>query len=1368
MMSGGMTGMMKRLMVVSVAAFAAEAIVADDGLGSVRMTPILHHLSVPREAVDLGGMWEFTKIPNVKTTVTNAEGKVSQRLVDRPVAESLKLAKNWTPQEVPSVARLRAPDEDGYFRRKIEIRGEWLKRRIVLHFELAYRTFAVNVNGRDVGLYRRWGVPTDVDITKYVKEGENELVVCVRDDGSRWEDRNGPDWRPGWASGELGIRRPVHLEIMDRVYIRDVVTRCEVGATNVFHAEVIVANAGSTPCEAKVSASVAATWQADAQTVTVPAGGEAVIRFDRPWPNALLWTPDDPNLYFLDVTVEGRDAFRRRFGFCEVKVVRDRILFNGNPVMLRRGDECLAPSKGERIKKIAFNRRCGATGARLWIDYERACDVADEMGYFYTPVAHQSWGSAYKNQEVFWGNYAQYLREWVRALRHHPSILYWCASNEFGTIYGGKEGSDVEEEVTARQAKAQGVITEEDVGARRPWEACGEVELGYPVKGSHGPMPIRSFHYPIGYINDGCELPEAAYWYDKGSPMPWQGINVHDKPLSISEDIYHGFTDQHIGMSRFGGDKIYTEKGYVETLQEALDCVCAGLYAAGVTTWEPWLLQPQCEQNLMYFGRSVYPDFLVAMRDYTRNLRSGKGEDREIYVYNQTFRPVKANLQRVFRLNGEVVGSTNEWIQLSPGCKVTRIQRLQTPEVKEISDFDVEVTLSNEDGSRLVATPYYSTKWSFKVHPEAVDLGEIEKGALVAAADSPLAKRARWPKGVHSSVEAALDSGAKRIVVARGSITVGEGRALEHFVEKGGRVLLLEVGPQSWTPVELIFKRPVSVAFRRDEVALPGVDETMLRVWRGDAGLGDASYLKPAEDSRILVDCGHKEGLTSFLVGWVFRDEGGWLLCQLPVLSRLESEPAAGTVLKATLVEFVAASEGPSEEVAVVGDNGLREMLTKSDIRFIDDPDDAEVVMMRADPTNGLSSAQLGALDEALDDEKTVFVLGVTDKMNGWLSRCGVRAVVGKPYAILPQEPARERQRGRNESVPWFCRLDNAGLFAGVVNDDLFWLPTPSMFHWGMSAYRARQPQRAKLSRKGMIEQPMDGAHAVLKPTSSSSKAVFRTEPSVIAEVPVGKGRLVLSTARFAENFGRAPEKIARVLRSFLNNAGARTSRPQPIRDYSFADIRASFNRALWNDPLNQKPDGAFDPVGWFGDARNDMRYFPVNLCGWSVSANNMCPREAWPTEPMRLGPVNFKLQLEDGKRTGSKGCIVLDKGDVVRIDLKGDKVHGFWFLGCSGGYHRNAELSLRVNGKGDPLVFEQNKDFNMFRWAGDLTTGKLAWTGCTPLDRTASLYAFRGDNPRPDEPVEFLELSCTSKPCVYNNVTNYASVAVIAITLEK
>ena len=164
--------MMKRLIVVAVAAFAAEAIVADDGLGSVRMTPpILHHLSVPREAVDLGGMWEFTKIPNVKTTITNAEGKVSQRLVDRPVAESLKLAKNWTPQEVPSVARLRAPDEDGYFRRKIEIRGEWLKRRIVLHFELAYRTFAVNVNGRDVGLYRRWGIPTDLDITKYVKEG---------------------------------------------------------------------------------------------------------------------------------------------------------------------------------------------------------------------------------------------------------------------------------------------------------------------------------------------------------------------------------------------------------------------------------------------------------------------------------------------------------------------------------------------------------------------------------------------------------------------------------------------------------------------------------------------------------------------------------------------------------------------------------------------------------------------------------------------------------------------------------------------------------------------------------------------------------------------------------------------------------------------------------------------------------------------------------------------------------------------------------------------------------------------------------------------------------------------------------------------
>ena len=36
--------MMKRLIVVAVAAFAEEGIVADDGLGSVRVTLIRHHL----------------------------------------------------------------------------------------------------------------------------------------------------------------------------------------------------------------------------------------------------------------------------------------------------------------------------------------------------------------------------------------------------------------------------------------------------------------------------------------------------------------------------------------------------------------------------------------------------------------------------------------------------------------------------------------------------------------------------------------------------------------------------------------------------------------------------------------------------------------------------------------------------------------------------------------------------------------------------------------------------------------------------------------------------------------------------------------------------------------------------------------------------------------------------------------------------------------------------------------------------------------------------------------------------------------------------------------------------------------------------
>ena len=1372
---------MKRLMTVVLAALAGTAVADEDNAILAKLSPIVHHIAAPREWVSLCGTWEWAPVKNTMEPYTNKQGRVAKRVKYEPTfAEGLASIKpkDWKPYVVPGVLPVGNDRQDGYCRRTFEVKDGWIGKRMKLHFELNYQTFKVFVNGVDCGKYRRWGVPTDVDITKAVKAGTNELVVVLQVDGSRftWED-GACDWRPDWGGGQTGMRRPVHLEVMDRVYVADVINGATVNPTNrdenVFHAVIVVRNDSDAKKEVEVRAEVQSEWCARPQTVVVPAHGAAEVKIDQPWPTVRPWNPDEPNLYFCDVSLAERatppqgarnagepfapravDAFRRRFGFTEVKIVKDRILFNGYPVFLRRGsDGGASADKGDRFREFGRNRQSGCVGARLWIDWDRACDQADEFGYFFTPVASQGWGSAYRNQEKFWPLYGRHLKEFVEALRHHPSILYWCASNEFGTIYGGNEGGPLEEPTQKRQAATQPILTATDRLMSRPWEACGEVEVGYPVKGSRGPAPIRSYHYPIAYNSDGYELPEAAYWYEKGV-LPWQRIATRDKPTSISEDMYHGFMDQFFGISRFAGDRIYAPGGHAEALKEAGSLVAEGVYSCGMTTWEPWCFYPTVPSCRLYRGRSVHPDYLVALRDFNRSLRAGVPETRTAFVYNQNFRTVTATLTRLFKVDGRVISSTNSTLVLTPGCKIELAETIPTPAVDAPAKLTLEYDLRGPGPGH--ARPILDRRtYVFNVYPEEKRFDAGESCALLAAADSPLATRGRWTKGVFADAQAAVGSGAKRIVVAK-ALTVAEGRVLESFVEDDGRVLIIEATETSWTPIDLVFRRPVAHAFRRDDRALPGLDDSMLSVWRGDSGLGTASYPKPGEDGAVLVDCGHIAGLDSFMIGWLYRGEGAYLLCQMPVLSRLDTEPAAGHVLKAVLAEFAKDFETPEESVVCLGGEKMRDVLARSGIRTAKR---GEVVLV--DISGAAFDAELSeAFEDAVDDGKTVFVTGV-DMTNATevLAKYGVETYLDPPYAVATGWV----QTG----APWVTRQDNDGLFAGLANDDLYWWARAKKAEmFCLSDYTGgwRYPEFTS-RRDRTIDTTMVKA---LFRTRPGSRAVVRTSPGAVVEVRDDDARIVFSSLALVENYPNASAKIARVLRAWLNNAGAKTSEPPPVREYEFVDIASSFNRALWRDEVNQKADGTYEPEGWFANADgNDMRFYPVNLCGWSLASNNMCPKEPWPTEPMRLGPVSFRLPIEDPNRTGSKACLVLLPGEEAKVALPaGTKASALWFLGAAN--VGDATIEMRVNGEGEPVVFRKGDHFNCYRWTGDVKEGSIAWVGYTKKDPMATLYTWRWRNPAPDVPVRFLTLRHAGPEQKPGKDPNLGGFALTGLTLEK
>lgn len=108
-----------------------------------------------------------------------------------------------------------------------------------------------------------------------------------------------------------------------------------------------------------------------------------------------------------------------------------------------------------------------------------------------------------------------------------------------------------------------------------------------------------------------------------------------------------------------------------------------------------------------------------------------------------------------------------------------------------------------------------------------------------------------------------------------------------------------------------------------------------------------------------------------------------------------------------------------------------------------------------------------------------------------------------------------------------------------------------------------------------------------------------------------GKGRLVIATfspdrKNYAAN---EPDKVYAVIKTLLNNLGAKTSVPAAQSSFEQVDLRPLANCCSWRKPGAEKL--------WIRSGDVDYRYFPVNRCGWSLVARNFCPVEEFPSTPL-------------------------------------------------------------------------------------------------------------------------------------------------------
>ncbi len=250
----------------------------------------------------------------------------------------------------------------------------------------------------------------------------------------------------GMYNRNLGLWQPVELLVTDPARIAEVqLTPSLTGVTG----EVRFDNARTETTTGELAlrlterASGKLLYEAR-QSVVLPPGNETIIPIGASNLAPKLWSPEQPNLYDMELDLVGADdslldTVSLPVGFRTFEVRGNRLYLNGQPYWLRGANHCpsgLKPNDSELAHTFLrlmhegntmITRTHGSSFTRTWLD------AADEEGVGVslegiwpwtmidaTPVPSPDLVEAWKDD---WLGY-------IRANRNHPSILMWTLNNE--------------------------------------------------------------------------------------------------------------------------------------------------------------------------------------------------------------------------------------------------------------------------------------------------------------------------------------------------------------------------------------------------------------------------------------------------------------------------------------------------------------------------------------------------------------------------------------------------------------------------------------------------------------------------------------------------------------------------------------------------------------------------------------------------------------------------------------------------------------------------------------------------------------------------------------------------------------------------
>lgn len=325
----------------------------------------------------------------------------------------------------------------GLYVREFNVKDNWKDKSNYIVFEGVNSCFYLWINGEFVGYSQGSRMPSEFEISSFIKPGKNKIAVMVLKwcDGTYLEDQD--LWRFS------GIFRDVYLLARDKEHIRDVFIRqdlaedlksaalnCELETTGLCNVRLELKDkAGS--IIAKGSSSI---------------DGKGAIKLEVSEPE--LWSAETPNVYKLFIYC-GEEVIAFNVGFKKVEIVNGVFMINGEAVKLKgvnRHDS--HPSLGQTvpvnhmIKDLNIMKQHNVNTIRTshYPNDPRFLELCDEYGFYVIDEADLECHGMIRIND--WHGLSR-STEWKKAFvdraerlverdKNSPSVVIWSMGNESG------------------------------------------------------------------------------------------------------------------------------------------------------------------------------------------------------------------------------------------------------------------------------------------------------------------------------------------------------------------------------------------------------------------------------------------------------------------------------------------------------------------------------------------------------------------------------------------------------------------------------------------------------------------------------------------------------------------------------------------------------------------------------------------------------------------------------------------------------------------------------------------------------------------------------------------------------------------------